>query len=280
MTVSLIILAAGMGSRMNSDLPKVLHPVGAAPLLHHALAAGLSLDPAKVIVVTGHGADLVAASAQEFYEAAETVLQEPQLGTGHAVAQAAPLIVAGDAIVLYGDTPFVRPETLAAMQDARARWDLVILGFHAADPGRYGRLITDGDDLLRIVEYKDATEAERAIDLCNSGVVCAKASVLFDLVSRVTNDNAAGEYYLTDIIELARHAGLTAGVVLCNEAETMGINTRTELACAEAASNLARYDGLRYGLRLDPEQPLHEAIAEVRRRGFGPEVQRRLACGA
>jgi len=235
MTVSLIILAAGMGSRMNSDLPKVLHPVGAAPLLHHALAAGLSLEPAKVIVVTGHGADLVAASAQEFCEAAETVLQEPQLGTGHAVAQAAPLIVEGDAIVLYGDTPFVRPETLAAMQDARARWDLVILGFHAADPGRYGRLITDGDDLLRIVEYKDATEAERTIDLCNSGVVCAKASVLFDLVSRVTNNNAAGEYYLTDIIELARHAGLTAGVVLCDESETMGINTRTELARAEAA---------------------------------------------
>lgn len=235
MTVSLIILAAGMGSRMNSDLPKVLHHVGAAPLLHHALTAGLTLDPARVVVVTGHGADQVAASAREFHEGCETVLQEPQLGTAHAVAQAAPFLADGDAIVLYGDTPFVRPETLQAMQDARGRWDLVILGFHAADPGRYGRLITEGADLARIVEYKDASAAERAITLCNSGVLCAKAAVLSDLVSRVGNDNAAGEYYLTDIIALARADGLTAGVVLCDESETMGINTRAELARAEAA---------------------------------------------
>lgn len=261
MTVSLIILAAGMGSRMNSDLPKVLHHVGAAPLLHHAMAAGMSLDPATVVVVTGHGAELVAASAREFHEAAETVLQEPQLGTAHAVAQAAPLIGDGDAIVLYGDTPFVTPDTLAAMQEARSKWDIVILGFHAADPGRYGRLITEDADVLRIVEYKDASETERAIDLCNSGVVCAKASVLFDLVSRVGNDNAAGEYYLTDIVELARAAGLTAGVVLCDESETMGINTRAELARAEAAFQTAkRAEMLENGVTLTAPETVFFAL--------------------
>lgn len=263
MTVSLIILAAGMGSRMNSDLPKVLHPVGAAPLLHHALTAGLTLEPAKVVVVTGHGAELVAASARDFHEAVETVLQEPQLGTAHAVAQAGDLLAdaQGDAIVLYGDTPFVQAETLAAMQEARGRWDLVILGFHAANPGRYGRLITEGADLLRIVEYKDATEAERAIDLCNSGVVCAKASVLFDLVSQVGNDNAAGEYYLTDIIGLARATGLTAGVVLCDESETMGINTRAELAHAEAAfQSVKRAEMLDNGVTLTAPETVFFAL--------------------
>lgn len=235
MAVSLIILAAGMGSRMNSDLPKVLHQVGAAPLLHHAMAAGLSLEPSRVIVVTGHGADQVAAAATAFHEGCEVVLQEPQLGTAHAVAQALPLLAGGDAMVLYGDTPFVRAETLAAMQAARGRWDLVVLGFHAAEPGRYGRLITAGEDVLRIVEFKDATPAERAVDLCNSGVICAARDVLAGLVAQVGNANAAGEYYLTDIIALARQAGLTAGVVICDEAETMGINTRAELARAEAA---------------------------------------------
>jgi bifunctional UDP-N-acetylglucosamine pyrophosphorylase / glucosamine-1-phosphate N-acetyltransferase len=237
MTVSLIILAAGLGSRMNSDLPKVLHPVGSSPLLHHALQAGLSLEPAKVVIVTGHGAHEVAQSAQNFHDACETVLQEPQLGTAHAVLQAAPLLAdaAGDAIVLYGDTPFIRPETLAAMIEARARYDLVVLGFKAADPARYGRLIAKGTDLQKIVEYKDASANERAITLCNSGVICADRGVLMDLVARVGNENAAGEYYLTDIVEIAARDGRKAGVVLCDEAETMGINNRAELARAEAA---------------------------------------------
>ena len=237
MAVSLIILAAGLGSRMNSDLPKVLHPVGSYPLLHHALQAGMSVDPEKVVIVTGYGADQVARCALDFDETCQCVVQEPQLGTAHAVLQAAPLLadVGGDAIVLYGDTPFIRAETLAAMMAARAQYDLVVLGFHAAEPARYGRLITQGRDLQKIVEYKDATEAERAITLCNSGVICADRAVLMDLVARVGNDNAAGEYYLTDIVEMAARDGRKAGVVLCDEAETMGINTRAELARAEAA---------------------------------------------
>ncbi len=152
MPVSLIVLAAGMGTRMNSDLPKVLHKVAAAPLLHHALAAGRSLEPERIVVVTGHGAEEVARTARDYDEAALTVVQEPQLGTAHAVAQAAPLLAdaPGDAIVLYGDTPFIRPETLAAMLAARAQHAVVVLGFHAANPGRYGRLLTEGNTLLAI----------------------------------------------------------------------------------------------------------------------------------
>jgi bifunctional UDP-N-acetylglucosamine pyrophosphorylase / glucosamine-1-phosphate N-acetyltransferase len=237
MSVSLIVLAAGKGTRMNSDLPKVLHPLGSAPILHHALQAGQSLDPAQVVVVAGHGAEAVGKAARAFDSSIEVVLQVEQLGTGHAVAQAAPLLASapGDTIVLYGDTPFVRSETLQAMLDARAQHAVVVLGFQAADPGRYGRLVTSGDTLERIVEFKDATDDERAITLCNSGVICAETSVLFDLVSKVGNTNAAGEYYLTDIIALARAQGLTAGVVTCDESETLGINTRAELSAAETS---------------------------------------------
>ena len=253
MPVSLIILAAGLGSRMNSDLPKVLHRVGAAPLLHHAMAAGRSLDPSRIVVVAGYGAAEVTAAALAYDEAAELVIQTEQLGTAHAVAQAAPLLAQadGDAIVLYGDTPFIRSETLAAMQAARARHAVVVLGFEPADPGRYGRLIVQGDQLDRITEYKDASDAERAIRLCNSGVICAEAKLLFSLVAEVGNANAAGEYYLTDIVALARARGLSAGVVVCDESETLGINTRAELSRAEAAFQCrARTDALDNGVTL------------------------------
>ena len=253
MPVSLIILAAGLGSRMNSDLPKVLHRIGAAPLLHHAMAAGRSLDPARIVVVAGYEAAQVTRSALACDEAAEVVLQDRQLGTAHAVAQAAPLLAQaeGDVIVLYGDTPFVRAETLAAMQAARSRHAVVVLGFEPADPGRYGRLIMDGDQLDRIAEYNDATAAERAVRLCNSGVVCADAGLLFSLVAEVGNANAGGEYYLTDIVGLARARGLTAGVVICDESETLGINTRAELAAAEAAfQSRARAEALENGVTL------------------------------
>jgi len=237
MGTALIVLAAGRGTRMNSDLPKVLHEIGHSPLLHHAMAAGMALEPSRMIVVAGHGAEAVERAATDFDEGIVTVRQETQDGTGHAVMQARAALdgFSGDAIVLYGDTPFIRPETLEAMLAARGRADVVVLGFEAADPGRYGRLVTQGDRLERIVEFKEADDATRAITLCNSGVIAASAETLFALLDRVGNDNASGEYYLTDIVGLAREAGLTAEVVRCDEAETLGINTRTELAAAEAA---------------------------------------------
>jgi bifunctional UDP-N-acetylglucosamine pyrophosphorylase / glucosamine-1-phosphate N-acetyltransferase len=263
MQVSVIVLAAGQGTRMNSDLPKVLHHVAAAPLLHHALFTAQSLDPSRIVTVTGHGAAAVAASATAFYEAVDTVIQDPQLGTAHAVAQAAPILAhtEGEAIVLYADTPLIRDETLRAMLEARAKHAVVILGFHAKDPGRYGRLLTQGDELLAIREFKDATPEERSLTLCNSGVVCAEARTLFSLIAEVKNDNAAQEYYLTDIVELARRRGLSAGVVLCDEAETLGVNTRHQLAEAEAAFQArARTAALENGVTLTAPETVFFAL--------------------
>ena len=253
MPVSVIILAAGQGKRMNSGLPKVLHALGAAPLLHHAMRAGQSLDPDRTIVVAGHGAEAVSKAAKAFDPDVQIVLQTEQRGTGHAVQQAAPLLagVTGDAIVLYGDTPFVRAETLERLLQARARHAITVLGFVARDPDRYGRLVATGEELHRIVEYKDATPEEQAITLCNSGVICADISLLADLVGHLGTANAAGEYYLTDIVGLARDRGLSAGVVICDEAETLGINTRAQLAQAEATFQTAmRTEALENGVTL------------------------------
>lgn len=262
MSVAVIVLAAGKGTRMNSDLPKVLHPIAGEAMLFHAMAAGAALDPERVVVVAGHGADEVRKAALAFDPEAQVVLQAEQLGTAHAVAQAAPVLgdFAGDAVVLYGDTPLVRPETLGRMAQARARHDIVVLGFEAADPGRYGRLVMAGEMLERIVEFKDATEAERAIALCNSGVVMAAAPVLRDLVDAVGNDNAAGEYYLTDIVALARARGLSATAVTCDEAETLGVNSRTELSLAEAAFQArARAGALETGVTMPAPETVHFA---------------------
>lgn len=252
--VALVVLAAGQGSRMQSELPKVLHRLGGTALLAHALAAGRSLDPALVVVVAGHGAEAVTRAVAKLDPDARVALQSEQLGTGHAVAQALPLMDGfdGRVVVLYGDTPFIAPETLAALAAHPA--DVAVLGFHAADPGRYGRLVVQGDRLDRIVEYKDADDATRAITLCNSGVMAADAALLRDLVGRLSNDNAAGEYYLTDVVALARAQGRSAAVVTCDESETLGINTRAELAAAEAAfQSRKRSDALDNGVAMaDP----------------------------
>ena len=236
MTTALIILGAGMGTRMNSELPKVLHPIGGAPMLVHAMRAGAALSPEKTVIVAGHGAKAVSRAALDYDPDAQTVLQAEQLGTAHAVAQAGDALAGfdGDVVVLYGDTPFISAETLEAMAEARTSHDIVVLGFETADAGRYGRLVTQGDALERIVEFKDTTKEERSITLCNSGVIAAKSSTLFDLIAAVRNDNASGEYYLTDIIGIGRAKGLSATVVRCDEAETLGINSRAELIAAEA----------------------------------------------
>ncbi len=254
MSLTVVVLAAGQGTRMNSDRPKVLHPLAGVPLLWHALTLARGLDPARIVTVTGHGGQEVAAAARSFDPEIAVVEQAERLGTAHAVAQAAPYLNEGKALVLYGDTPFVSPETIAAMLEGQSRHAVTVLGFHAADPGRYGRLIVDGASLQRIVEWKDASPEERAVTLCNSGVVCAEARLLAELVAEVRNDNAAGEYYLTDIVELARARGLSAGYVTCPEAETLGINTRAELAAAEALFQArARAQALEDGVTLaDP----------------------------
>jgi bifunctional UDP-N-acetylglucosamine pyrophosphorylase/glucosamine-1-phosphate N-acetyltransferase len=248
---------------MNSDLPKVLHQVAAAPMLHHALATAHSLDPSRIVVVTGHEGQAVAASATAYSEAVDCVVQDPQLGTAHAVAQAAPLLadVEGEAVVLYADTPLIREETLRKMLDARSRHAVVILGFHAKDPGRYGRLLIKDSNLLAIREFDVATEAERAITLCNSGVVCAETSLLLSLVAEVKDDNPKEEFYLTDIVEIARARGLSAGVVLCDESETLGVNTRAQLAEAETAfQTRARVEALENGVTLTAPETVFFAL--------------------
>ncbi|WP_417253671.1 bifunctional UDP-N-acetylglucosamine diphosphorylase/glucosamine-1-phosphate N-acetyltransferase GlmU [Celeribacter sp.] len=253
MATALILLAAGQGTRMNSDLPKVLHPIGNAPMFAHALASGAALDPERTVLVVGHGADQVAAEAAKINDSILIARQNEQLGTAHAVLQAKEALSGfeGDAIVLYGDTPFISEATILRMVEARKTADVVVLGFEAADPARYGRLVTEGDTLRRIVEYKDATEAERAITFCNSGLIAADASVLFDLLEQVGNDNAAGEYYLPDIIEIAWKTGRTATAVACDEAETLGVNTRAELARAEAIFQASkRAEALENGVTL------------------------------
>ena len=252
--VALIVLAAGQGSRMQSDLPKVLHRLGGVPLVAHALAAGRALDPQHVVVVAGHGAAAVEKAVAKLDPEARIALQEEQLGTGHAVQQAMPLLEGfeGRVIVLYGDTPFLGEDTLLALSSHPS--DVVVLGFEAADPGRYGRLVTGPEGLEKIVEYKDADEATRAIRLVNSGVLAADAALLRSLLPQLGNQNAAGEYYLTDIPALARAEGRRVDVVTCDEAETLGINTREELAAAETAfQSRARARALEDGVTLsDP----------------------------
>ncbi len=236
---AVVILAAGKGTRMRSDLPKVLHPIGGAPMLHHAMRAALGLKPERLAVVVGHGGEAVGEAARALAPEARICTQAEQLGTGHALRQAAPALegFAGDLFVLFADTPFVSPATLAAMRAARAAGaDLVALGFEAAEPGGYGRMVTGPDGRLeRIVEARDASKAERAIRTCNSGILASDAATLLRLLEHVGNANAKGEYYLTDVVALARAEGLTAGLVRCDEAETLGINDRVQLAGAEAA---------------------------------------------
>lgn len=268
---------------MNSDLPKVLHPIAGAPMLIHAMRAGSVLEPDRIVVVAGHGAEAVTKAATAYDETVQVVLQEEQLGTGHAVAQAREALADfdGDVIVLYGDTPFISPETLEALVAARAKHDVIILGFNAADPARYGRLVMEGDNLARIVEFKDASESEREITFCNSGVLAADSKTLFDLLDAVGNDNAAGEYYLTDVPAIARDRGLSATAISCDEAETLGVNSRAELAAAEAAFQArARAEALDNGVTMAAPETVFFAYDTYIGRDtviepnvvFGPEV--------
>jgi bifunctional UDP-N-acetylglucosamine pyrophosphorylase/glucosamine-1-phosphate N-acetyltransferase len=281
--VALIVLAAGAGTRMNSDLPKPLHELGGRPLVAHALATGAALEPERVIVVTGHGAEAVERAVAEADPGATCVRQAEQKGTGHAVLQAAPALegFAGDAVVLYADTPFLTPDTLERLRTARADHDVVVLGFEADDPARYGRLVMDGDALTKIVEFKDATPQERAITRCNSGVMAADAATLMAHLGRIEPQNAAGEYYLTDVVAVARAAGQSAGVVLCPQDETLGVDSRTGLARAEARFQArARARAMEDGVTLTwPESVVFSADTVIGRDAvvephvvFGPGV--------
>ncbi len=233
-----VVLAAGKGTRMKSDLHKVLHPIAGRAMLDHLMASVDTLNPARKVVVVGAGREQL---EEALGDSADTCLQEPQLGTGHAVQQAEKPLEGfkGDVLVLYGDVPFVKGETMQAMLDRLHAEDapkVVVLGFEPEDALQYGRVIADGDGRIsKMVEFKDASEEERGCRLCNSGLMAARADDLFALLNRVGNDNAQGEYYLPDIVNIAIADGATcAAVSAADEREVAGINSRGELAVAEA----------------------------------------------
>ncbi len=241
--IAAIILAAGKGTRMKSDLHKVLHPIAGQPMLMHLLASVEQLAPARKLVVVGSGREQLAAALGD---AAELAVQEPQLGTGHAVQQAEAALAgfAGDVLILYGDVPFVPAATMRAMLDRLNAPDapaVVVLAFDAADARQYGRVIAGADGgIVKMVEHMDADAAERACSICNSGLMAVRAADLFALLARVDNANAAGEYYLIDIVNLAIGDGRRCALVLTDEAAVQGINSRAELAAAEAGWQHAR----------------------------------------
>lgn len=234
-SIAAILLAAGQGTRMKSAKPKVMHALAGRPMILHLLDMVGSLDVVQNVVVTGPGMEEIGAAVAP----APTVLQHERLGTAHAVAQARPLLkdFQGTVLVLYGDTPLITPATIQAMLDRRSQAPhpaVVVLGFRPKNAGEYGRLVFGANGLQAIVEYKDATPEQRAIPLCNSGVMAIDGKHLFTLIDKIGNDNAKGEYYLTDIVKLAVAQGLTASYVEADEEELLGVNSRAELAEAEA----------------------------------------------
>jgi bifunctional UDP-N-acetylglucosamine pyrophosphorylase/glucosamine-1-phosphate N-acetyltransferase len=264
-----IILAAGQGTRMKSELPKVLHQVGGRAMLDWVIAAVRGAGVSRIVVVAPNSAPALNAHVEKALGSGAIAVQDPPLGTGHAV-RAAEAALAGfdsDAVVLYGDGPMIQASRVAELFDARAaRGGMTILGFNAADPFGYGRLIVDGDGALaRIVEEKDASDAERAVKLCNSGVICADAKTLFGLLAKVKNDNAKGEYYLTDVPALARAEGVATRVVMADESETLGVNSRAELAKAEAVFQArARQAAMDAGVTLiDPSSVFFSYDTEI-----------------
>jgi bifunctional UDP-N-acetylglucosamine pyrophosphorylase/glucosamine-1-phosphate N-acetyltransferase len=239
--LAVVVLAAGQGTRMKSALPKVLHAIGGRPMLGHVLAAAKALKAARIAVVTAPGAESVAKLAHEWD--AEAVVQERQLGTGHAVLSAESALKGfdGNLLVLFGDVPLLRPATLGRLVAQLGHGsDIAALGFRAADPTGYGRMIVDWSGLQRIVEHKDASASERDIDLCFAGMLAGKAATLFGLLRKVGNSNAQGEFYLTDAIKLARDEGLRCDAVEGSEDEMLGVNSRAQLADAEAAFQARR----------------------------------------
>jgi bifunctional UDP-N-acetylglucosamine pyrophosphorylase / glucosamine-1-phosphate N-acetyltransferase len=233
--IAAIILAAGKGTRMKSDLHKVLHPIAGRPMLMHLMDAVDALSPAKKVVVVGSGKDQL---EKALVGTAELAVQEPQYGTGHAVQMAENALGGfdGDVLILYGDVPFVPTATMQGMIDRLNAADapaVVVLAFEPDDTQSYGRVITEGGRITKMVEHKDATEAERACRLCNSGLMAVKARDLFGLLSRVTDENAAKEYYLVDIVNIANADGRHCAVVKTDPFDVAGINSRAELAQME-----------------------------------------------
>lgn len=227
-----IILAAGKGTRMHSKLFKVLHEVAGLPMINHLLNTLDKVNVSEKVVIVGKGMDAVS----ERVAPCPTVVQDPPMGTGHAVSCAEEKIGTfdGSCLVLFGDTPLITEATMSRMIEEQEKGsDVVVLGFRPKDPLKYGRLIVKNGILERIVEFKDATPEERAITLCNAGAMCLSGKKMWSLISEIKNNNAAGEYYLTDVVKIARDKGLVVSAIETDEYEVAGVNSRKELSNLE-----------------------------------------------
>lgn len=233
--IAVVVLAAGAGTRMKSALPKVLHPLANRPMLAHVLANTAALKPTRVVGVIAPGA----ADVAKAFAPHPTAVQDRPLGTGHAAKAALGALKGhdGPVLVVFGDAPLVTTASLQKLVAAcrKAKAAVGVLGFVARDPTPYGRLIVEGGELVKIVENEDANAAERAIDFSNSGVMCIDGKLIASLLGAIRNDNVKREFYLTDVVRLARAAGHKAIAVAGEEAEFQGINSRAELAVAEQA---------------------------------------------
>ena len=231
--IAAIILGAGKGTRMKSDLPKVMMPLKGKPMIRHILDTLESMGVDKIITVVSPDGRMVAKEVAPY----ETAVQEKQLGTGHAVLAARKNLCGfeGDVLVIFGDNPIITKETfLKAVKKRREGYAVVVCGFRPADPARYGRLKMNGSELEKIVEFKDANDEEKAITLCNSGFMAFDGRKMFEILDAVSNENAAGEYYLTDAVEIARRKGWKCSTIEASAEEVASANTREELALLES----------------------------------------------
>ena len=244
--IAAVILAAGKGTRMKSALPKVMHKVAGLPMVGHVVARALEVGAAPIALVVSPEQKGIVELAREIAGEVDVAIQKEQHGTAHAVLAAKPVLgeLEGALLVLYGDTPLITTETLSAVIEALGADDrcaVAVLGFLPDEPGAYGRLVLNDDGTLeKIVEAKEATEEELAIELCNSGVMAIRGDLAWKLLEKVKNDNTKKEYYLTDIVALARAHGYTALAVEGDADEVLGVNARDELAMAEAIFQFRR----------------------------------------
>ncbi|PHR68455.1 bifunctional UDP-N-acetylglucosamine diphosphorylase/glucosamine-1-phosphate N-acetyltransferase GlmU [Alcanivorax sp.] len=255
MSLAVVILAAGKGTRMKSALPKVLHSVAGKPMVQHVVDAASSLDPANIVIVYGHGGEQVKATVTGELAWAE---QAEQLGTGHAVAQAMPHVKEDMVLVLYGDVPLIRPETLKDFVASVDDNTLALMTLTLNDPNGYGRIVRDGqNNVQRIVEQKDASEAELGIQEINTGILACSRRFLEESLPKLSSNNAQGEYYLTDLIAMASQSGLNVETLQPNEGwEVDGVNDRVQLARLERIYQQAQAETLmRDGVTLlDPSR--------------------------
>lgn len=266
-----IILAAGKGTRMKSDLPKVLHPVAGLPMIGHVLGTAHQASLSPIVLVTAPGMHQLASYVHDHFDDVGIVKQEEPLGTAHAVLSARDTLKKfdGNLLVLYGDTPLITTDTIHLLNETLigdAKCVVAVLGFTPPDAGDYGRLVVAKDDALeRIVEVRDATAKEKAITLCNSGVIALRGNVAWGLLSEVKNANAKKEYYLTDVVALARAAGYTARYIEADAREVLGVNSRNDLALVDAAfQHRARAAHMAHGVTLlDPGTVYFSADTQI-----------------